>query len=213
MVQPVLSASAAAWVIDQAQAGLREAGPSARGRLPEVRLTRGPWSASDSTGADQLRPARTPEPWSAPRGSAWAGPLQPVAGRWRHMRSCSPCQTLALAGGLLRGHQDPQDRVDDDLAAGDHQQHQDEQDTGGPGRQPKAPPKPGAYPGDHPALMWPDQSLTAKVLCHGRSPFSLSSAPAWCQVAIRALDAEPQTAPARGDPHVGLGSHNHPPGE
>src|SRR5215216_1202311 len=71
---------------------------------------------------------------------------------------------------LLRGHEHPQDRVNDDLAARDHQQDQDEQDPGRPRRQAKAATQAGAHPSDHPTLARPDQALTPKVVGHVPQP-------------------------------------------
>src|SRR5215218_8326842 len=67
---------------------------------------------------------------------------------------------------LLRRHQDPEDRVDDQLAARNYQQDQDEQDPGRPGREPKAAAQADAYPGDDPTLARSNQALTTEVLCH-----------------------------------------------
>src|SRR5215216_911633 len=64
---------------------------------------------------------------------------------------------------LLRRHQDPEDRVDDQLAA---RNYQDEQDPGRPGREPEAAAQAGAHPGDDPTLARSNQALTTEVLCH-----------------------------------------------
>src|SRR5450759_2214507 len=59
----------------------------------------------------------------------------------------------------LGRHQDPQDRVDQDLAARDDHQDQDEEEACRPRVEAESAPQPGAHGAKHPPLARPDKSL------------------------------------------------------
>src|SRR5664280_1267027 len=65
---------------------------------------------------------------------------------------------------LLRRHEDPQDRVDQDLAAGDDQEQQHEEDSRGPRCDAEAPAESGAYAAQDPPLPRSDQTLPGEAL-------------------------------------------------
>jgi cytochrome c-type biogenesis protein len=81
-------------------------------------------------------------------------------------------------GGLLGRHQDPEQRVDQDLAARDGQQDQDEEEAGGPRVQPETPGQAGADTAENPAVLRADQALAGHRVVH-RVHWSLASHQWW----------------------------------
>ena len=96
-----------------------------------------------------------------------AGPTSPIR-RWarapskKARGSSGPGARAAPAGRSLRRHQDPQDRVDDDLASGDHDQGDDEQDPHRPRADAEPAGQPGADPAQDATLAGPYEPLTTK---------------------------------------------------
>ena len=76
--------------------------------------------------------------------------------------------------GGLRRHQDPQDRVDDDLAARDDHEQQDEQQARGPRVQPEASAEAGADAAQHAPVDRPDEAVAAEGLVDGAHSWSFS---------------------------------------
>jgi hypothetical protein len=65
---------------------------------------------------------------------------------------------------LLRRHQDPQDRVDQDLAAGDKHEQQHEEDSRGPRFNAEASAETGAHAAQYPPLARSDQTLLGEAV-------------------------------------------------
>src|SRR5215211_5238159 len=93
-------------------------------------------------------------------------------------------RVLPLSVRLLGRHQDPEDRVDDDLAAGDDDQGDDEQDPHHRRGDPEPAGEPGADTTQDAALAGPDEPLTAKRF-H-------SCGPPWWGASASTLGAFPQ---------------------
>src|SRR5262245_57400943 len=65
---------------------------------------------------------------------------------------------------LLRRHQDPQDRVDQDLAAGDQHEQQHEEDSRGPRFDAEASAEASTHAAEYPPLTRSDQTLLGEAL-------------------------------------------------
>jgi hypothetical protein len=65
---------------------------------------------------------------------------------------------------LLRRHQDPQDRVDQDLAARDKHEQQHEEDSRGPRFDAEASAEAGAHAAQYPPLTRSDQTLLGEAV-------------------------------------------------
>ncbi|SNY73849.1 Cytochrome c biogenesis protein CcdA [Paractinoplanes atraurantiacus] len=70
-------------------------------------------------------------------------------------------------GGFLGRHHDPQDRVDEDLAARDGQQDHHEEQAGQPGVDAEAAGESGAHAAKDPALPRTGEALTGQAVVHG----------------------------------------------
>jgi hypothetical protein len=90
----------------------------------------------------------------------------------------APGRRAAPAAGddaVLVRHEQPEDGVDQDLAAGDDQQDQDEQQPRGPRVEPEAPAQAGAHAGEYAALAGAHQALVGELVTdvvHGGSLLS-----------------------------------------
>src|SRR5215213_4152276 len=101
----------------------------------------------------QTRSRRTPR-----RPASRAGRRRGRHGAPRAARGSSgPGARGGPAGRSLGGHQDPEDRVDDDLAAGDDDQGDDEQDPHHRRGDAEPAGEPGADTAQDAALAWPDE--------------------------------------------------------
>src|SRR5690349_7383217 len=65
---------------------------------------------------------------------------------------------------LLGGHRDPQDRVDQDLAAGDDQEQQEEEEPGSPGAEAETAAEAGEDTAQDPPFLGPDESVPGEAL-------------------------------------------------
>src|SRR6185503_4363215 len=88
----------------------------------------------------------------------WTGPSSCRSGGRRLEYRC---------GDFLGRHQDPQDRVDDQLATRNGKQDQNEQQPGRPGVEPEPATQPGTHPAEDPVAVRPHQPLAPHRLVDG----------------------------------------------
>src|SRR6185312_15544754 len=148
------------------------------------------FTCMEPTPATLRKPARSRGAWW--RRTAWAGSVTRWAGR------PGPCRSGPSVGGdgsrcrrawrhgwcrrglrglhdrLLRRHQDPEQRVDQDLAARDDEQDQHEQQPGGPGVDAEAAAEAGDDAAQHTTVSRSHQALVGETgvdLVHGVPSF------------------------------------------